>query len=42
MLAKQTLIVILPSVLAMYALSKKYHYIAATIMIVAMGIMFCI
>ena len=37
---KQTLIVILPSILAMYSLSKKWNFLAAAIMILAVVGMF--
>ena len=40
MLTKQTLIVILPSSLAMYSLSKKWNFLAAAIMILAVVGMF--
>ncbi|MDO4921081.1 MAG: hypothetical protein Q4E64_04555 [Phascolarctobacterium sp.] len=40
MLTKQTLIVILPSMLAMYALSKKWTILASGIMILAIVGMF--
>lgn len=40
MLTKQTLIVILPSILAMYSLSKKWNILASAIMVLAMIGMF--
>ncbi|WP_299447608.1 hypothetical protein [uncultured Phascolarctobacterium sp.] len=40
MLTKQTLIVILPSILAMYSLSRKYTYMAVAIMALAICAMF--
>lgn len=40
MFTKQTMIVLLPSILAMYSVSKKWNYLAAAIMILAICAMF--
>ena len=40
MLTKQTLIVIIPSIMAMYSVSKKWNILAGTIMVLAIIGMF--